>query len=277
MKKFLFLITTIFVVLILPACNEEQVLEHDNSNTAYTIYSSNPYEWVGVYHNEILSAILDTFDYTNYNGTWPDNDVIDTISLFVDEYVVENYNNYDTTAPAIYNYPVAEHWISMIDDSNELLDSLNKYLDDSDYSALDKQYAQSINDLVDDMLNTTLSDAEISSKIDSLESVILSQDWGDGDIVALMGIALLKHSFNYHTTQSVNNDKGNSNNRILGMSSLQKAAIVATDYSVGAGIFLGGTSASGGLAAGAALWGGMKAGVAASGAILLLGGLLDWW
>jgi hypothetical protein len=262
---------------MLNSCNHENSTNSNPLDFHSIVYTENPFEWYGEAHNEILEALVDTIDVNlYYSTTWPINSLVDTVRSFAESYMINEMG----FSPDTLITTEADKWTNMLGNTEIMIDTLNAYLNRSQYTAIDKQYMTCVIDLVEEINDSpNLFDYSVfSSKVDSLETVILSQNWAVDDKLALMAISLLKHTAYYHCVSYpiISNEHRYKDNMILATKA-QKVATISTDFIVGTGYFIGVTLATGGVGAGAAACTSCGVGAACSGFVDMVGGWFDWW
>jgi len=280
MKLTSYIITICVCVFILSSCNDENSTMSKSLDDPTVYYTINPYEWFGEQHNEILTAIIDSIDpYDYYSLSWPIEDLIDTVLSFSMNYMINEINSQISPLNTIETEE-ADKWIDMLGNTEEMLDTLNAYLTEYPCSTLDKQYTACVIGLVEEIQVTPdqFDCASFSNKVDSLESVILAQDWASTDMFALMSISLLKHTTSYHCSLQSSTYKNHKYEHDMTLATkAQKVATISTDFIVGTGWVVGVGLGTSGAGVPLAVAKAPLVGATASGIVDMVGGWFDWW
>ncbi len=280
MKKVVFFVALIAYILVLCSCKETSESNDNGIKNPNYSQPTNPYEFVGVRHNEIVNYLLDTLGVLNLPNDWPCDSIIDTTLYYSDNYYQENYPN-DPYEPVLNNQ-IAENWISTINNLDTLLINLDNAIQNSSLSLKDKDYGSQVFDLLLLGLDSLYKNPdEFLDSIYQLETKIISEEWDENEVFALMSISLLKNSYELNCSNNIFNTvyKKNSSSKLQVSESEGWKRIAATtiDYTTGAGYFLAATGGSCGAGTGLAL--GTASTVAAGSTYLAkaLGGALGLW
>ncbi|MER3328116.1 MAG: hypothetical protein WC121_04885 [Candidatus Kapaibacterium sp.] len=262
----------IISLLLLFSCKESDNVvdgQRFDSNLGQLL-GSNPYDSVGIKHNETLDYVLNHCDSTVFSGVWVDDNLIDSITYYIDEYLV-SIN--DTTGMSLYkNY--IDDWVKFENPDSLVNQYRNLLISSTAITSRDSLYSTKILDLAVDIMNNTYTSTEMYNKVDSLESEILSVSWNTNEKQSLVSISLYKHSLDYHITNGSSPKKVNI---IQASTKTREGVCGMVDFCAGAGYFLAATGASGGVGALPALASANTVGGAASTVSRLVGSALGWW
>lgn len=270
MKKIIIL--AVLSLFILASCKKDDNILSDSGKSVNSspLLSSNPYDSVGIKHNEILDYALHHCDSSIFSGLWVDDKLIDSISYYIDEYLVSTN---DTTGMSEYkNYK--DDWVKF-ENPDSLVNRYRNLLISSTFiTSRDSLYSTKVLDLAVDIMNNSYTSTEMYNKVDSLESEILSVSWNTNEKQSLVSISLYKNSLYYHITNGSSPKKANI---ILANTRTRDGVCGLVDFCAGAGYFLSATGATGGVGALAALATTRNVGALASTGARMVGAVLGWW
>ena len=270
MKRIIGLV--IVTLIIFTSCkNDDNILsDTGNINNSSQLLSLNPYDFVGIKHNNILDYTLHHCDSTIFSGIWVDDNLIDSITYYIDEYLV-SIN--DTTGMSEYKNHI-DDW-GKFDNPDSLVNQYrNLLISSTAITSRDSLYSTKILDLAVDIMNNRYTSTQMYNKVDSLESEILSILWNSNEKQSLVSISLYKHSLDYHIT---NGSSPKKVNKIQASAKTREGVCGMVDFCAGAGYFLSATGATGGVGALAAAATASQIGGYASTAAKLVGTALGWW
>jgi hypothetical protein len=241
-----------------------------------TIYTENPYEWVGIYHNEILDYVHVNYSVPNYSGIWPDQNFIEIISSQLQESIDTLYpqllDSIDTGSSVLFNF--------MNNPSLVLSTYRSAIINSATLTQKDKYYSLAVLTLSEELLDSLYDYPIAMNKIINLENEILNQDWDSNEKgLAFLSISVYKHSYQYWNNIYEPISKVNKISVIIAkpVDRVRIAANGVADFVIGSATFLSVTSATGGVAAIPALKESLIATAKASTAVDYIGGLLGWW
>ncbi len=281
----------VLISLVLWSCKEELPVRDEIINKPITFPSStfnqNPLEWAGIQHNLLYDSLVNNLDYSVWDSTWIDTNFVDSSIKFI------NFQN-------SYLENLGKEYLFLLGDLDALTDKIIYDVTIANHITVkEKNYAlKMINFSIKTLSpDSAANSQEVLDSIYSIEDDILNETWNENEMFAFFCISMMKHSYEKHIEESSSlykDDNIRDSNRFIrnlnykrNKLTLQKLKVVdnrtragvcgLVDWTVGAGIFLGSTSASGGLGiiAGAKL--GVAWGSAASGLTDILGAHLDWW
>jgi len=305
MKAKLFFSIVILLQLILISCNEkldETNVTSNNKGNKLLSYSTNPYDSIGIIHNEIMAYAVGLIE-----------ERVDTINFPYYNYGTNEFKEfsakvlYDAADSADYLCPEAT-----TEDYEEIYDEMNL---NTWFSSLTNSTDQTMDDLFDIANNILLKKATIKdryytlnllidikdtydnytgeeffnialTKIINHETLILAENWNENEKAALVTVAVAKHSCEFWANYFYPENKQKNSDIILTMSGNAEAGIIMFSDVVG-GTVTGITTAA---ALGKAtcglgtvfgwMWGRAVGAAGASGAAALaihLGRLLKFW
>lgn len=256
-------------------CSDSVSKFQDSDTKGYTIYNQNPFEWVGLYHNEIVGFVRENYSSPYFSGTWPDvnyqNEILNYTAIAMD-----SLYQIDTDSVITDGEPMFD----LINNKNLFLITYrNNIINNSNFTPNDMLYSIKVLDLSIEILDSLYEPSIAFDKIILLENEILSQSWNlQNEGLALYSIGLYKNSYNFWSNIYEPTYKIKSSYEVQGkVDRVRIGANGCVDYCVGAGTFLAATGGSGGVGAAAGVWAGVKAGAAASAAADWLGSLAGWW
>lgn len=244
---------------------------------AVSSLSTNPYEWAGIEHNEALDYVMSNAGVFVAPSVFPDSIFNDFVRQKVVDFYVSSGTDPNLTLSLMRQYTagVDDIW----HDVNALFDRADSVVTypsvwGASFSYADKFYTQKVIDLaraaVEDSAYANFAALQVA--VEDLEEEILAENWEEDDFLALMSIAIFKHSLELHNDHSFGMPPVSAKSKAVRI-----AAGASADFLAGvvtAGLVVGG---SGGVGAGAAVWAGVKAAAGASGAVEMIGGWAGWW
>ncbi len=261
MKKTIGIILLFLVTLV--ACNDandSNVTPNSHAyynssgenNTIGVIYNSNPYEWVGQNHNNILNYVGQYF--VQPSGSCTDISFHNTVFQYVGIAYSELFNNNDVDLSNIDT----EYWYYELANNN--IDVLSEAFRNSIHSNIgitlkDKNYLLLVLNLSCELLDNNYDLNVGLRKIKTLENQVLNEQWNlANEGYALYSISYLKNSYSYWMAKypDIHNTLQNKSNKLMAANRTKVAANAMADYIVGAATFLSATGATGGV--GMARW-----------------------
>ncbi len=196
MKKLIIFSSLIIVFVFFYGCDKDKVFNHkeDAGNHSNVVYSSNPYDWIGVEHNKIIDSLINNMDLTKLPrscGELENNNLFNNyISETIYKYIVRmNIFNYELVKNDLKECTVNLNCSldTLYNKSLNTLKNINISTLDSFYTSKILQFGHNVilnNDstyIIDSLLNN----------INSLENEILLNVTSE-DTIALLSIAILK-------------------------------------------------------------------------------------
>ena len=218
--SFLLLVSFAFL-----SCTQEPISstkqENSNDSKTNTMYSQNPYEYVGINHNQMTEAIYNILASQNI-----DSNIVNSSQFIsiITQATIQAGNNTNLFPNLDYSSVYNTLMVFNLNWNNlTYLDSLAQFNINNYMSAKDGYY---VNRIFNYLQNAYINGYELTTIQDTIlniESDILSQDWDSNEYHALKLIAQTKYSFNlamsifdgYNSINKNSKNKNSKNNNII--------------------------------------------------------------
>jgi|GEM_PF-3659751 len=207
MKEFFGIICLFIFLSILSSCEEQTTVDKNikrDVEDPHYILLENPYDWVGVQHNQLLSTFDSLLYFGRNNGEWNnitfpsiefDNLVIsysnDSYHLTnIDTNMTFNYLNslYISSGICVFTNNYWHNW-DISNDWENLFDNVLRQ-----YSTQDSLYSSKVLDLLKESVLLSWESDTLLQRLYALEDEMLMLQWEQNDELAFKVLSVAKYS-----------------------------------------------------------------------------------